>query len=147
MCGGYNQVHKWLHPNIDPDMPSRASGHRTEARPPSTDPFPRSPKALTLSTLDFIGSSTLEATQGQILSQSPRDSTRFWWHLYGSWLKKSLICPWLASRVTVGNVAYMLDSSLKQPLPPLLHTVTSLMATVQASLGTRTELEMAWVRQ
>jgi len=28
--------------------------------------------------------STLEATQGQILSQSPADATRFWWHLYGS---------------------------------------------------------------
>jgi len=23
-------------------------------------------------------------TQGQILSQSPTDATRFWWHLYGS---------------------------------------------------------------
>ena len=28
--------------------------------------------------------STLEATQGQILSQSPTDATQFWWHLYGS---------------------------------------------------------------
>ena len=28
--------------------------------------------------------STLEATQGQILIQSPTDATRFWWHLYGS---------------------------------------------------------------
>ena len=27
---------------------------------------------------------TLEVTQGQILSQSPTDVTRFWWHLYGS---------------------------------------------------------------
>ena len=27
---------------------------------------------------------TLEATHGQILSQSPTDATRFWWHLYGS---------------------------------------------------------------
>ena len=27
---------------------------------------------------------TLEATQGYILSQSPTDATRFWWHLYGS---------------------------------------------------------------
>ena len=27
---------------------------------------------------------TLEATQGQILSQSPTHATRFWWHLYGS---------------------------------------------------------------
>ena len=27
---------------------------------------------------------TLEATQGQILSQSPTDATRFWWNLYGS---------------------------------------------------------------
>ena len=27
---------------------------------------------------------TLEATQGQILSQSPTDATRFWWRLYGS---------------------------------------------------------------
>ena len=27
---------------------------------------------------------TLEATQGQSLSQFPTDATRFWWHLYGS---------------------------------------------------------------
>jgi len=27
---------------------------------------------------------TLEATQGKILSQSPSDATRIWWHLYGS---------------------------------------------------------------
>ena len=27
---------------------------------------------------------TLEVTQGQILSQSPTDATRFWWYLYGS---------------------------------------------------------------
>ena len=26
----------------------------------------------------------LEATQGQILSQSATDATRFWWHLHGS---------------------------------------------------------------
>ena len=28
--------------------------------------------------------STLEVSHGQILSQSPTDATRFWWHLYGS---------------------------------------------------------------
>ena len=27
---------------------------------------------------------TLEATQGQIFSQSPTEAIRFWWHLYGS---------------------------------------------------------------
>ena len=27
---------------------------------------------------------TLEATQEQMVSQSPTDTTRFWWHLYGS---------------------------------------------------------------
>jgi len=27
---------------------------------------------------------TLSATQWQIISQSPTDATRFWWHLYGS---------------------------------------------------------------
>ena len=27
---------------------------------------------------------TLRVTQGQILSQSPTDVTRFWWLLYGS---------------------------------------------------------------
>ena len=26
---------------------------------------------------------TLETTQGQIVSQSFTDATRFWWHLYG----------------------------------------------------------------
>jgi hypothetical protein len=25
-----------------------------------------------------------KATQGQVLSQSPTDATRFWWYLYGS---------------------------------------------------------------
>jgi len=33
---------------------------------------------------DSICPSTLEATQGQILSQSPIYTTRIWWHLYGS---------------------------------------------------------------
>ena len=32
----------------------------------------------------ILSISTLEVTQGQILSQSPTDATRFWWHLYGS---------------------------------------------------------------
>ena len=32
----------------------------------------------------FLRTSTLKVTQGQILSQSPTDATRFWWHLYGS---------------------------------------------------------------
>ena len=42
---------------------------------------------------------TLEATLGQILSQYPTYSIRFWWHLYGSCLKKPSICPWVASRL------------------------------------------------
>ena len=42
---------------------------------------------------------TREATQGQILSQSPTDATRFWWHLYGSRLQKPSNFPWVASRV------------------------------------------------
>ena len=33
---------------------------------------------------NFAAGTTLEATQGQILSQSPTDATRFWWRLYGS---------------------------------------------------------------
>ena len=32
----------------------------------------------------FRDETTLEATQGPILSQSPTDAIRFWWHLYGS---------------------------------------------------------------
>ena len=44
-------------------------------------------------------SPTLEATQVQILSQSPTDATRFWCHLCGSRLKKPSICPWVVSRV------------------------------------------------
>ena len=31
-----------------------------------------------------MGWVVLEATQGQNISQSPTDATRFWWHLYGS---------------------------------------------------------------
>ena len=38
-------------------------------------------------------------TQGQILSQSPADATRFCWHLYGTRPKKTSICTWVASRV------------------------------------------------
>ena len=34
--------------------------------------------------LSSIPHGTLEVTQGQILTQSPTDATRFWWHLYGS---------------------------------------------------------------
>ena len=30
-----------------------------------------------------VFTAALEATQGQILNQSPTDATRFWWHLYG----------------------------------------------------------------
>ena len=42
---------------------------------------------------------TLEATQGEILSQSPTDATQFWWRVHGSWLEKTSICPWVASWV------------------------------------------------
>ena len=42
---------------------------------------------------------TLEVTQGQILSQSQTDATRFWWHVYRTVLKKPSICPWVDSRV------------------------------------------------
>jgi len=48
---------------------------------------------------DLGPGATLEATQGQMLSQSPTDANPFWWHVYGSWLKKPSICPWVASRV------------------------------------------------
>ena len=42
---------------------------------------------------------TLEATEGQILSQSTTDATRFWWHLHGSRLEESNIRHWVAFRV------------------------------------------------
>ena len=42
---------------------------------------------------------TVEVTQGQILSQSHKDATRLWWHLYGIRLKTPSICPLVASRV------------------------------------------------
>ena len=48
---------------------------------------------------------TLEVTQGQILRQSATDATRFWWHLYGSWLKKPSMWPWVASRVDSEGVS------------------------------------------
>ena len=35
---------------------------------------------------EFRPGASLEATQGQISSQSPTDATRFCWHLYGSFL-------------------------------------------------------------
>ena len=46
---------------------------------------------------------TLEVTQGQILSQSPTDATRFRWHVYVSLPEKPSICPWVASRVVCIN--------------------------------------------
>jgi len=42
------------------------------------------PKAKVLPRTPFSDGATLEATQGQILSQSPTDATRLWWHVYGS---------------------------------------------------------------
>ena len=41
-----------------------------------------------------------EVIQGQIVSQSLTDATRFWWHLYGSRQKKTSICLWVASKVS-----------------------------------------------
>jgi len=38
----------------------------------------------TIESLQVHSKPALEVTQGQILSQSPTDATRFWWHLYGS---------------------------------------------------------------
>jgi len=37
-------------------------------------------------------SATLEATQGQILSQAPTDATRFWWHLW-KLTKETIVLP------------------------------------------------------
>ena len=45
---------------------------------------------------------TLEATQGQILSQSSTDATSRRLHLNGSRLKRPSICPWVVSRVDDG---------------------------------------------
>ena len=58
----------------------------------------------------------LEATQGQILSQSPTDATRFWWHLYGSWRKKPSICPWVASWAGQGSDTSGMASSAMRAL-------------------------------
>jgi hypothetical protein len=41
---------------------------------------------------------TLEATKGQILSQSHADATSGRYHLNGRGLKKPSICPWVVSR-------------------------------------------------
>ena len=56
--------------------------------------FPPSPHTLH----GFDGEGTaLEVTQGQILGQSRRYATRFWWHLYWNGLKEPSICPCNAS--------------------------------------------------
>jgi len=38
---------------------------------------------------------TLESSRGQILRQSRINATSKRWHLYGCWLKKPGICPWV----------------------------------------------------
>jgi len=65
---------------------------RTSSRceiPSCTETCPRDnsthpPKQQLCSAASSGLGSTLETTQGQILSQSPTYATRFWWHLYGS---------------------------------------------------------------
>jgi len=57
---------------------------RGAARSTATTNAPRHAAALSSSAASGELGATLEATQGQILSQSPTDATRFWWHLYGS---------------------------------------------------------------
>ena len=47
-------------------------------------PSPSQPDPALLRPFPSLPFATLEATQGQILSQSLTDATRFWWHLYGS---------------------------------------------------------------
>ena len=59
-----------------------------DSSPRSATPPPPAPRPPGLPT-QFVSScisciSTLEATQGQILSQFPTDATQLWWHLYGS---------------------------------------------------------------
>ena len=48
---------------------------------------------------DHLLKSTLEATQGQIPSQSPTDATSGRWHFDENLLKKPSVCPWVFSRV------------------------------------------------
>ena len=71
------------------------AGHHTEKRPSEdrvtggnreSAPFPvtvTGPPFFTMLRPTLRSVPTLEATQWQILSQSPTDATRFWWHLYG----------------------------------------------------------------
>jgi len=47
-------------------------------RPPEPEPPPAQER------FKFRWISTLEVTQGQILSEPPTDATRFWWHFFGS---------------------------------------------------------------
>jgi len=44
---------------------------------------------------NFALCATLESTQGQILSQSPTDATRSWWHLgpLGFWSSQHRLTP------------------------------------------------------
>jgi len=51
------------------------------------DPFPQpepEQAAASVQMPSSVSVSTLEATQRQILRQSPTAATRFWWHLHGS---------------------------------------------------------------
>ena len=61
--------------------------------------------------------STLEATQWQILSQYPTYATRFWWHLYWSWLNKLSICPWVACEVGVSGFGFEGRRTAARPPP------------------------------
>ena len=47
------------------------------------------------------GDTTLEATQGKILSQSPTDPTSGRRYLHVSWLKKPSIFSWVVLRVAI----------------------------------------------
>ena len=77
-------------------FPTRRIGVRAQRTAPPSETTALNKARIPLAR--FLESTTLEATQGQILGQSPTDATRFWWHLYESRLKKPSVCPWVASR-------------------------------------------------
>jgi len=61
---------------------------------------------------------TLEATQGQIVSQSPTDATRFWWHLweidlrFAPGLPPGRLTAWVRCRLRADGMMYKLREDL-----------------------------------
>ena len=84
-CAHTEPTRSTLFPSVVEHPLGAVWGHN--APPPSSVGTLHPPRgaciaAVLVGTADAL--TTLEVTQGQILSQFPTDAARFWWHSYGS---------------------------------------------------------------